>query len=276
MPSACPSAHAHEPLTSVALQEHAEDVIGAAVQSVRSRTGVDRAFAAVAGQSGVFPMTERDGLTDPRWAHVVVRAGRGLGGRVAAECRPVFTPDYLDDGTLTTDYLTVVRAEGLRALGCVPIFGPEGVAALLYAGDRRKSGLGGRLLDELLRVAEVATVGLVLTTERSTADRTRTAISTIARRGVASADPAVLRQALTSILSACDGLPSRRQSSIRLTPREHDVLEMLADGASNREIATQLVLSEPTVKGYVRAVREKLGASSRLDAVARARREGLV
>jgi DNA-binding CsgD family transcriptional regulator len=269
------SAHLRDPLTSVALHEHAADVIGAAVECVRARTGVDRAFAAVAGQSGVFPMSEHRGLSDPRWAHVVVRAGRGLGGRVAAERRPVFTPDYLDDGTLTSDYVTVVRAEGLRALGCVPIYGPDGIAALLYAGDRRKSGIGGRLLDELLRVAEIATVGLTLAAQRSAADRTRVAISTIARGGIASGDPALLRLALTNILAACDAPPGRRQSSIRLTPREKDVLELLADGASNRQIAEQLVLSEPTVKGHVRALLGKLGARSRLDAVACARREGL-
>jgi DNA-binding NarL/FixJ family response regulator len=61
-----------------------------------------------------------------------------------------------------------------------------------------------------------------------------------------------------------------------LTSREADVLEFLAQGASNRAIAGQLDLSEATVKGYVTTLFEKLGATSRLEAVVRAYETGLV
>jgi len=53
------------------------------------------------------------------------------------------------------------------------------------------------------------------------------------------------------------------------------VLALLADGASNRQIAARLVISEPTVKEHVRALLRKLDAGSRLEAIARARRAGL-
>ncbi len=62
----------------------------------------------------------------------------------------------------------------------------------------------------------------------------------------------------------------------RLTPREREVLEVMAAGLDNRAIAAKLRIQYTTVRGHVRAVIEKLGARSRLDAVARAYRNGWV
>jgi len=61
-----------------------------------------------------------------------------------------------------------------------------------------------------------------------------------------------------------------------LTDRERDVLRLLADGLSNRAIAQELFLAESTVKGYVASLLHKLGADSRLQAVVRAQRSGLL
>jgi DNA-binding NarL/FixJ family response regulator len=61
-----------------------------------------------------------------------------------------------------------------------------------------------------------------------------------------------------------------------LTPREREVLALLADGASNKVIARRLGLSFHTAKAHVAAVLQKLGAGSRADAVARGARAGLV
>jgi DNA-binding NarL/FixJ family response regulator len=61
-----------------------------------------------------------------------------------------------------------------------------------------------------------------------------------------------------------------------LTPRELDVLVLLADGVGNREIASRLEISEHTVKFHLSAIFGKLGASSRTDAVRRALRSGLI
>ena len=63
---------------------------------------------------------------------------------------------------------------------------------------------------------------------------------------------------------------------IELTPREYDVLELLVEGASNKEIARRLGISASTVKFHVRSVADKLGADGRTDAVAHALRRGLV
>ena len=61
-----------------------------------------------------------------------------------------------------------------------------------------------------------------------------------------------------------------------LTKREHEVLELLAEGLSNRSIANKLDISEHTVKFHVNAILRKLGAQSRTEAVVRASRSGLI
>lgn len=61
-----------------------------------------------------------------------------------------------------------------------------------------------------------------------------------------------------------------------LTPREHDVLLLLAEGAGNREIAERLGVTEHTVKFHLSAIFGKLGATTRTEAVRRALRWGWV
>jgi DNA-binding NarL/FixJ family response regulator len=61
-----------------------------------------------------------------------------------------------------------------------------------------------------------------------------------------------------------------------LSSREHQVLELVADGLSNKLIADRLGLSEHTAKFHVRSLLDKLGADTRADAVARAARRGLL
>jgi len=61
-----------------------------------------------------------------------------------------------------------------------------------------------------------------------------------------------------------------------LTAREIDVLRRIAGGNRNRDIAELLCISEDTVKGHIRHIMEKLGASDRTEAVAIAVRRGIV
>ncbi|HEX6663379.1 MAG TPA: LuxR C-terminal-related transcriptional regulator [Gaiellaceae bacterium] len=61
-----------------------------------------------------------------------------------------------------------------------------------------------------------------------------------------------------------------------LTPRQLDVLRLLAEGIPARAIAVRLGLSEPTVRNHIRATLLELGAHSQLEAVFRARCRGLL
>jgi DNA-binding NarL/FixJ family response regulator len=61
-----------------------------------------------------------------------------------------------------------------------------------------------------------------------------------------------------------------------LTSREIQVLELLAEGLSNKAIAARLGISDQTVKFHVASISGKLGAVNRTDAVRRAVRRGLI
>lgn len=61
-----------------------------------------------------------------------------------------------------------------------------------------------------------------------------------------------------------------------LTPREHEVLQLLAQGMANKAIALQLGITSHTVKFHVNAIMTKLNAQSRTEAVVQATRAGLI
>jgi DNA-binding NarL/FixJ family response regulator len=76
-------------------------------------------------------------------------------------------------------------------------------------------------------------------------------------------------------------LPPRREDTSpglpeQLTPREIDVLKLMAEGLPNKSIASRLGISEHTVKFHVNAILGKLGVQSRTEAVVQATRLGLV
>lgn len=62
----------------------------------------------------------------------------------------------------------------------------------------------------------------------------------------------------------------------RLTPRQREILRLLADGASTEQIAAQLHISRETVRNHIRHISKRLKTKSRLESVAVARREELI
>jgi LuxR family maltose regulon positive regulatory protein len=87
-------------------------------------------------------------------------------------------------------------------------------------------------------------------------------------------DPEVAIRALlveiTSIAEADHPAPTR-DAGVPLTERELEILERVARGMSNRDVAEDLFLSPGTVKWYLNQIYSKLGVNSRTQAVARAR-----
>lgn len=71
--------------------------------------------------------------------------------------------------------------------------------------------------------------------------------------------------------------PNRQAAPVEsLTPREFEVLRLLAEGLHNREIATALGVTEHTVKFHLGAIFGKLGASTRTEAVQKGLRLGVI
>jgi len=71
-------------------------------------------------------------------------------------------------------------------------------------------------------------------------------------------------------------IPAEAESEIALTPREGEVLALLAEGASNKAIAQRLGISVHTAKFHVASLIDKLDAVGRTDAVAHAARRGVI
>ena len=83
------------------------------------------------------------------------------------------------------------------------------------------------------------------------------------------------------LAEAVISLPSARERSDEplvesLTTREHDVLALVADGLSNREVAHELSISEHTVKFHLASIFGKLGVSTRTEAAQRGVRLGVI
>jgi two-component system, NarL family, nitrate/nitrite response regulator NarL len=118
----------------------------------------------------------------------------------------------------------------------------------------------------LASLASFSLYGLLLSENEP--DLLLTALQTVAA-GLLVIDPA-LSSALATPNITSEPLPDD------LTARENEVLQLLAQGLTNKGIAHQLGITDHTVKFHVNAIMTKLGAQSRTEAVIRATRAGLI
>jgi two-component system, NarL family, response regulator LiaR len=88
--------------------------------------------------------------------------------------------------------------------------------------------------------------------------------------GQAQLHPEVARRLMQQVTA-----PRKQEAGAQLTEREREVLRLLAEGRSNKEIARSLVVSERTVKGHVSNILGKLGLQDRTQAALYAVRHGL-
>jgi DNA-binding NarL/FixJ family response regulator len=108
-------------------------------------------------------------------------------------------------------------------------------------------------------------------------DDARAGLDLLAGAGLAATREAALRERHARGLPIPRGpRPSSRSNAAGLTVREVEVLELLAEGLSNADLAKRLYLSEKTVGHHVSAVLRKLDEPTRARAVAKARRTGIV
>jgi len=90
--------------------------------------------------------------------------------------------------------------------------------------------------------------------------------------GLAVLDP----EFVTAVLPEIATIPSNDPDFVELTPRESEVLYLLAEGLTNKAIAQRLAISNHTVKFHVNAILGKMDAQSRTEAVVKATRLGLL
>jgi DNA-binding NarL/FixJ family response regulator len=187
---------------------------------------------------------------------VVGEAGDGDAAlRQAAELRPdVVLMDLhmpVLDGIAATRRLRVEQP-GVRVLALTTFDDDEDVFAALRAGA----------------------VGYLLKDVSS--DRLVEAVLAAAR-GESVLQPSVAARVVARVAQLPEDAPRRPQPLVvPLSDRELEVLRLLADGSSNREIAASLFLAEGTVKNHVTNVLAKLGARDRTQAALRARALGLI
>ncbi|WP_030019744.1 response regulator [Streptomyces monomycini] len=94
----------------------------------------------------------------------------------------------------------------------------------------------------------------------------------LAHAGVTQLDASVTRHLTDSLPTAGPGA----EPGVALSPREIDILRLVAQGRTNREIAAQLYLSEGTVKNHISRILGRLGLRDRTQAALRARDLGLL
>jgi DNA-binding NarL/FixJ family response regulator len=156
--------------------------------------------------------------------------------------------------------------DGIEATRQLAGHGPEGPRILIlttfdlddYVYDALRAGASGFLLKDV------------------TAERLFDAVRIIAA-GEALLAPTVTRRLISEFaLTRARQEPSSTAALASLTPRETQVLRLVAEGLSNPEIAARLVVTEETVKTHVSRMLSKLGLRDRTQAVVTAYESGLV
>ncbi|NMO53326.1 GAF domain-containing protein [Actinoplanes sp. TBRC 11911] len=266
--------------------------LSVALGRVRRITGLPVAFGGRVGGNGRhLRLTDFAGTATLALHGLVVSAGNGLGGSVVATAMPNKVEDYPADPRISHEYDAPVCAEGLRAIAAVPVTADSNVLGVLYAGTREPLAVGVRAVDAMRHVAQtvgneiavrrqvewrVAEIEAAAASRRTQArewEEVRLAHADLRTLAAETTDP-VLRERLQRIADRLTG--GETPGTNPLSPRERDVLAMVAVGCGNAEAARRLGLLPETVKSYLRSAMRKLGTHGRIETVVTARRLGFL
>ncbi|MER5945779.1 LuxR C-terminal-related transcriptional regulator [Streptomyces sp. NPDC001904] len=270
-----------------------EDVeLRTALVRLRRGTELPVAFGGLTAGPGHVRIGELSGAATHSLRGLAVATGNGLGGKALSLARACAVTDYPDSRHISHEYDTAVAAEGLRSVLAVPVVVRRRVRGVLYGALRTAQPLGDRVLTAALAAARDVEQALVVRDEAHELLSAATAPATEgtgaweevreAHGALRALAPRIVDPALRAeLLAVCGrlasaGAPPERETALTLAPREVDVLACVAAGATNAVAAERLGLRPETVKGYLRSAMRRLGAHTRGEAVAQARRAGLL
>jgi DNA-binding NarL/FixJ family response regulator len=147
--------------------------------------------------------------------------------------------------------------------------GIEAIRRLAAAGDRPRAIALTTFADDASVLGALRAGARGYLTKDAGAEEIRQAVQAVAR-GDAALDPAVQRHVVAAL-----GEPAAPPLPDDLTPREAEVLSLIAEGLTNAEIAARLVVSAATVKSHVNHIFAKIGVRDRAQAVVYAYENGL-
>lgn len=264
------------------------DALRAELRRLSSEGGVPVLFGGEVhgGVDGVLLLSEFVGTRTNLLRGLVVRPSSGLGGASLVAGRPLSVADYRNASTITHDYDIPVLSEGIRSVLAVPVLVAGEPRAMLYGAYRSSAPVGGRAADamvqagrrlaEELRIRDEVDRRLRMqeaqTATVATAERIREVHADLRRLAAGTPELRVELERLAGRLVDDDDATSE----VHLTSRELDVLAQVALGCTNGQAAERLSLQPETVKSYLRSAAAKLGTRTRLEAVSRARRLGLL
>jgi DNA-binding NarL/FixJ family response regulator len=155
--------------------------------------------------------------------------------------------------------LRMPRMDGIEAIRRLAARGTSSIALTTYADDA-----------SVLGALRAGARGYL--TKDAGAEEIRAAVEAVAR-GEAALDPAIQHHVLAAVSAPAE--PSVPDTPDDLTPREVEVLQLIAEGLTNAEIAERLVVSAATVKSHVNHIFSKIGARDRAQAVVYAYTNGI-
>lgn len=263
------------------------DALRAELRRVADESGMPLTFGGEVHDDTLL-LTEFFGTRTAGMRGLAVLPSAGLGGATLVSRRAMSVADYRSASSITHHYDGPVLQEGIRSIVAVPVVVEGRSRAVLYGAYRAAAPIGDRTAD--LMIASARRLSRELTI-RDEVDR-RLRLRDAHMAGGAATEEIREVHAQLRRLAADPSSPPALQAQLRvlaerltrgrsapataLSARELDVLAQVALGCTNAEAAKRLSLKPETVKSYLRSATAKLGAHTRHEAVAKARRARLL
>ncbi|HVV08412.1 helix-turn-helix transcriptional regulator [Amycolatopsis sp.] len=270
-----------------------EHLIGRRLRQLQQVTGLPAVFggAAAAAPDGrrELRISHLRGTLGKSLLDLRVGTGRGLGGSALATRALRTVRDYASTPAITHDFDgIVVQQERLSSIFALPVKAGGAVVGVLYGAVRGPHRIGDVVLERASAFGSTIERELAVLLAPATPPapaaglrHARAAVAELAQLA-ATTDDLALRGRLDHLIAdlrdvvGAAPVAANTAPAPRLAPREVEVLEQVALGLRNAQVAEVLGLSIETVRAYLRSAMRKLGTGNRTAAVHAARTLGLL